>query len=158
MTRGAKVAGLVVGGVLVVVVGGVFLVRAAFLGQSLGTNPAAREADRHAETAGIAMLKHNVDEPAASAAARVVGGHLPGDTIEALVLSGTTRHGEILLRITVEQEAGGYSAPAEGDALLPLRPAAHPGRLHRALGVLPAPGRPGRPVRAELTGRRYLSR
>jgi hypothetical protein len=66
--------------------------------------PAAREADQHARNAGIAMLKHNLDEPAAYAADRVVGGSLPGTQIDALAVSGSTRHGVVLLRIIVQQE------------------------------------------------------
>jgi hypothetical protein len=67
----------------------------------------ARAADQHATNAGIAMIKHNLDEPAASAAARVVGA--AGDTtIDALKVKGTTRDGEVLLRITVAEGDQGF--------------------------------------------------
>jgi hypothetical protein len=68
---------------------------------------AAHDADQHATNAGIAMIKHNVDEPAAYAAGRVVGTN-GGTTIDALKAQGTTRDGEVLLRITVAEPEQGY--------------------------------------------------
>ena len=105
--RWAKPAWVIAVGAAVIAV--VFLTApVAAAAWSNATNPAVREADRHARNAGNAMLKHNLDEPASAAAAVVVGGSLPGDTIEALTADGTTRQGQVVLRITVLIVPGGY--------------------------------------------------
>lgn len=61
-----------------------------------------RAADRHAETAGLVMLR-GIDPIPAQDAAWAVAGHVNGTTIEALRAEGTTWRGTVVLRIEVDQ-------------------------------------------------------
>jgi hypothetical protein len=63
-----------------------------------------RSADRHATTAGAVMLRDNWERSANDAAYLVVG-QGADDTIDVLEAQGTTYHGKVVLRITVEDSS-----------------------------------------------------
>lgn len=70
-----------------------------------------KAADRHATVAGTVMIRDNWERSANDAAYLVVGKGVD-DTIDALDVEGTTYHGAVVLRITVESSTGFGDGPA----------------------------------------------
>ena len=77
---------------------------------SVSQSSAVRSADRHATIAGEVMVRDNWERPANDAAYLVVGTG-SDDTINAVDVEGTTYHGRIVLRITVEPDAESGDGP-----------------------------------------------
>ena len=67
---------------------------------SIIESPAARSAQRHADNAATVMENVPVGTPAINIAGRVIGKGTD-DSIEVLSASGTGRHGQVVLRISV---------------------------------------------------------
>ena len=78
---------------------------------SLLETSAERSADRHATIAGTVMIRDNWQRSANDAAYMVVG-RGTDDTIDALKVEGTTYHGTVVLRITVEDSNEFGDGPA----------------------------------------------